>query len=68
MSEPSAPTGREPAEWCPSETEIATVIAAGARERYAYFLRRVCETRQIWGLHSDGWAILSQGGRRLFPL
>ena len=52
----------------PTELEIATLLDANGAQRYAYFLRRVCASGQVWGLYSDGWAILGEGGRRLLPL
>ena len=52
----------------PNELEIAALLAANGAQRYAYFLRRACASGKVWGLHSDGWAILGEGNRRLLPL
>jgi hypothetical protein len=52
----------------PNELEIAALLAANGPQRYAYFLRRACASGKVWGLHSDGWAILGEGNRRLLPL
>lgn len=52
----------------PSEIENAALLAASGAQRYAYFLRRVCASGKVWGLHCDGWAILGEGNRRLLPL
>lgn len=52
----------------PPEPEISALLAASGAQRYAYFLRRVCASGKVWGLHSDGWAILGEGNRRLLPL
>lgn len=54
--------------WIPKEKEIAALLAADGRRRYEYFIHRVCDTRQVWGLHADGWAILDDGEHKLIPV
>lgn len=51
-------------------TELQTVLALPAENRYDFFLDHVVETGEIWGLGSDQWAIFSddEQGYQLFPL
>jgi len=32
------------------------VMAMPAEERLAYFVRKVADFEQVWGLHAEGWA------------
>lgn len=34
-----------------------------ARERYGYCVRKVADTRQVWGLHDEGWATAQVDGK-----
>jgi hypothetical protein len=54
--------------WAPKEKEIAALLSADGKRRYAYFIHRVCDTRKIWGLYDDGWASLGDGEKKLLPL
>lgn len=53
--------------WIPKEKEIDALLAADAKRRYEYFIHRVCDTRKVWGLYSDGWASLGDGAEKLIP-
>lgn len=53
--------------WTPKEREIEAVLAADGKHRYEYFIHRVCDTRQVWGLYQDGWASLGDGSDKLIP-
>ena len=49
--------------------EVEAMLGADAKRRYAYFIERVCDTRQVWGLCGDeGWATLSEGASTFIPL
>jgi hypothetical protein len=53
--------------WVPNDKEIEAVLAEGGKRRYNYFLQHVCDTREVWGLYGDGWAILSDGDQKFVP-
>ena len=36
-------------------------------ERHGYFVRKVGDTRQVWGLHQDGWATAQAEGKVAIP-
>jgi hypothetical protein len=37
--------------------QLKTVVRLPAPQRYAYFVERVTEAREVWGLYRDGWAL-----------
>jgi hypothetical protein len=38
--------------------QLKTVVRLPAPQRYEYFVKRVAETREVWGLvRGDGWAL-----------
>jgi len=48
--------------------KIENVIKLPPEERYDYFLRKVADFEQVWGLYSEGWAILKDGqGKKVMP-
>jgi hypothetical protein len=53
--------------WLPQKKEIEALLSAEGKRRYAYFIRRVCDTRKVWGLHDGGWASLGDGDKKLIP-
>ena len=36
-------------------------------ERHAYFVRKVADTQEVWGLHHDGWATAQACGKVAIP-
>jgi hypothetical protein len=38
------------------------VMAMRADERFAYFVRKVADFEQVWGLYDEGWATADNGG------
>lgn len=38
------------------------VMAMPAEERFAYFVRKVADFEQVWGLHAEGWATAADAG------
>ena len=55
--------------WLPKDPEIAAMLVADDKRRYEYFVHRVCDTEQVWGLHDGGWASLGDSEeKKLFPL
>ncbi len=52
-----------------SQERIQAVLRLPAVRRYAYFLQRVVESGQVWGLDGEGWALaLDDAGRDVLPL
>ena len=51
-------------------TELETVIALPAEDRYEFFLDQVIETGRIYGLVGESWAIFrdDEQGYQLFPV
>jgi Protein of unknown function (DUF2750) len=46
----------------------ANVEAMGAAQRFDYFVRKVADFGQAWGLFSDGWAMAhDDAGTRVMP-
>jgi hypothetical protein len=54
--------------WLPTEKEIEALLRADGKLRYEYFIHRVCDTRKVWSLYDGGWASLSDGNKKFFPL
>jgi hypothetical protein len=53
----------------PSAQRVQTVLQLPANRRYSYFLRRVLETGEAWGLDGEGWALaLDDSGVDVLPL
>ncbi|MCZ1269023.1 DUF2750 domain-containing protein, partial [Paenibacillus tundrae] len=39
--------------------EFEAVIKLPANIRYEYFIKKVTDSEEIWGLYDDGWAMSS---------
>jgi len=53
--------------WVPKEKEIDAMLSADVKHRYEYFIHRVCDTQEIWGLYNNGWACLGDGEKKFIP-
>lgn len=52
-----------------SDKEIAAVVELPAPKRYGYFVKKVVDSEQAWGLYKDGWALAgTKEGQTVFPL
>ena len=52
-----------------SQEHLQAVLRLSSARRYAYFLQRVAETGEVWGLDGEGWALaLDDAGRDVLPL
>jgi hypothetical protein len=41
--------------------KIESVLNLSTKERYLYFIRKIADFEEVWGLYNDGWALLSDG-------
>lgn len=49
--------------------KIENILKISEQERYNYFIRKVADFEQVWGLSNDGWALLGDNdGNRILPL
>ncbi len=46
-------------------SKAANVINLPAPERYSYFIRKVADFEEVWGLYNEGWALLEDKGDRM---
>jgi hypothetical protein len=52
-----------------SPKEQQSVLALNAPERFRHFIKRVADDEVVWGLWSDGWAMMAFSDNRfVFPL
>ena len=42
-------------------------MGLSSAERHGYFVRKVADTQEVWGLHHDGWATAQAGGKVAIP-
>lgn len=48
--------------------ELEAVIKLPANKRYEYFIKKVVDFEEVWGLYHDGWAISQDDtGKMLMP-
>jgi hypothetical protein len=51
------------------QERMQAVLRLPAARRYSYFLQRVVESGEVWGLDGEGWALaLDDSGRDVLPL
>lgn len=43
------------------------VMGLPSAERHGYFVRKVADTQEVWGLHHDGWATAQAHGQVAIP-
>ncbi|MCT2561813.1 DUF2750 domain-containing protein [Chryseobacterium herbae] len=49
--------------------KIENILKMSEDERYNYFVRKVADFEQIWGLSDNGWALLGDDiGNQILPL
>lgn len=49
--------------------KIENILKMTEDERYDYFIRKVADFEQMWGLNNDGWALLGDdNGNQILPL
>jgi hypothetical protein len=49
--------------------QLKAVVTLPAPQRYAYFIERVAQTRAVWGLFRNGWALATKDdGTLVFAL
>lgn len=49
--------------------KIENILKMSESERYDYFVRKVADFEQLWGLNNNGWALLGDDkGNRILPI
>ena len=49
--------------------EILGVLSANSNKKYEYFIKKVVDFEEIWGLYDDGWASVEDNeGNPSFPI
>nr|WP_314547146.1 DUF2750 domain-containing protein [uncultured Massilia sp.] len=49
--------------------QVKEVVRLPAQQRYEYFVERVAEGREVWGLYRNGWALATRDdGTLVFAL
>jgi hypothetical protein len=49
--------------------QLAAVVTLPGHDRYAYFVKRVADSQEVWGLYQDGWALAkTDDGTLVFPM
>lgn len=43
------------------------VMDLPSAERHGYFVRKVADTQEVWGLHHEGWATAQADGKVAMP-
>lgn len=49
------------------DKKLQNVISLPAEERYNYFLRKVADFEEVWGLYDNGWALSGGKEMRIVP-
>ncbi|MEV5026692.1 DUF2750 domain-containing protein [Paenibacillus sp. LPE1-1-1.1] len=51
-----------------NQKEFEAVIKLPANIRYEYFIKKIADSEEVWGLYDDGWVITSDiNGKLLIP-
>lgn len=54
--------------WMQNPKEIEAVMKLPAPQRYEYFIKKVADWEEVWGLYEVGWAMVGDDeGNRLIP-
>lgn len=52
-----------------NDIEYETVISLPAHKRYEYFVKKVVDFEEIWGLWQEGWSLMADNeGSECFPV
>lgn len=51
------------------QAELKAVLQLDGAKRYEYFIKKVADWEEVWGLYQDGWALATDDdGNSVFPL
>lgn len=45
--------------------ELEAVIKLSAQKRYEYFIKKIVDFEELWGLYDDGWAMTSDDNKNM---
>jgi hypothetical protein len=49
--------------------KFAAVLGLAAPKRYSHFVKVAADQNRVWGLYSDGWALMgTDDGKQVFPV
>ena len=52
-----------------NNSRIKNIVNLSAAERYGYFIRKVSDFEEVWGLKDkEGWALMGNNEQVLFPV
>lgn len=52
-----------------NEKEMKNVIHFSGQKRYSYFIKKIVDWEEVWGLYDNGWAVLgTENGQSVFPV
>jgi hypothetical protein len=52
--------------WKMHPKQLENVLGLTPKVRYEYFVKRVADWQEVWGLWKDGWALLGEDGSKEF--
>lgn len=50
-----------------NKKEFEALLQRPANTRYEYFIKKVVDAEEVWGLYKDGWATAQDDGNMLIP-
>lgn len=48
-----------------NSNKIANILKMSKNDKYSYFIRKVSDFEQVWGLYNDGWAVLKNNEKEV---
>lgn len=51
-----------------SSKKVDNILKLSSEDRYAYFVRKIADFEEVWGLYNDGWALMADEEKNeVFP-
>ena len=52
-----------------NQKQITAVLSLNAEDRYAHFVKVIADWQEVWGLYSEGWALVKDDDdKTAFPM